>query len=114
MFLLLAIFVALVAIYLLYSAVQPLLDREVVTAAEWSRIEDDSTDLIARRDRLIEELRDLETEAALSKLDEDDLQRLRGRFEREALEVVARLDERAQAYNERIAAGTTAPVEPKP
>ena len=112
MFLLLAIIVALLAIYLLYSAAQPLLDREVVTAAEWARVEDDSSVLIARRDRLVDELRDIEAEAALSKLDEDDLRRLRGRFEREALEVVARLDERARAYSDRIAT-STAPKESK-
>lgn len=113
MFLLLAIIVALLAIYLLYSAAQPLLDREVVTAAEWARVEDDSADLIARRDRLVEELRDLETEAALSKLDDNDLRRLRGRFEREALEVVARLDERAQAYADRLPTASQ-PKEPQP
>jgi hypothetical protein len=106
MFLLLAILVSLLALYLLHLALKPLLDREVVTAAEWDRLEDDSAELIARRDRLVDELRDLESEAALSKLDPDDLLHLRTRFEREALEVVGRLDERARDYNERIASGS--------
>lgn len=106
MFLLLAILVSLLALYLLHLALKPLLDREVVTAAEWDRLEDDSAELIARRDRLVDELRDLESEAALSKLDPDDLLHLRSRFEREALEVVGRLDERARDYTARIASGS--------
>jgi hypothetical protein len=106
MFLLLAILVSLLALYLLHLALKPLLDREVVTAAEWDRLEDDSAELIARRDRLVDELRDLESEAALSKLDPDDLLHLRTRFEREALEVVTRLDDRARDYTARIASGS--------
>jgi hypothetical protein len=106
MFLLLAILVSLLALYLLHLALKPLLDREVVTAAEWDRLEDDSVELIARRDRLVDELRDLESEAALSKLDPDDLLHLRGRFEREALEVVSRLDDRARDYTARIASSS--------
>lgn len=102
MFLFLAVVAALVTLYLLGRAVSPLTERSVFTAADWSRVEDESADLLAQRDRLIGELKDLEVEAAMNKIDPNDLSRLRARFETEALEVVRRMDERAAQYADRL------------
>jgi hypothetical protein len=102
-FLFLAVVAALVTLYLLGRAVSPLTERSVFTAADWSRVEDESADLLAQRDRLIGELKDLEVEAAMNKIDPNDLSRLRARFETEALEVVRRMDERAAQYADRLA-----------
>jgi hypothetical protein len=101
-FLFFAIVAALVTLYLLGRTLAPLTDRSVFTAADLSRVEDDSADLLAQRDRLIGELKDLEVEAAMNKIDPNDLSRLRARFESEALEVVRRMDERAAAYADRL------------
>lgn len=105
MFLFFAIVAALVTVYLLGRMLAPLTDRSVFTAADLSRVEDESADLLAQRDRLIGELKDLEVEAAMNKIDSTDLSRLRARFEQEALEVVRRMDERAAAYADRLSPG---------
>jgi hypothetical protein len=101
-FLFFAIVAALVTLYLLGRTLAPLTDRSVLTAADLTRVEDESADLLAQRDRLIGELKDLEVEAAMNKIDPNDLSRLRARFESEALEVVRRMDERAAAYADRL------------
>ena len=106
MFLFLAVVAALVTLYLLGRAVSPLTERSVFTAADWSRVEDESADLLAQRDRLVGELKDLELEAAMNKIDPNDLSRLRARFETEALEVVRRMDERAAQYADRLGTKT--------
>jgi hypothetical protein len=106
-FLFLAVVAALVTLYLLGRAVSPLAERSVFTAADWSRVEDESADLLAQRDRLIGELKDLEVEAAMNKIDPNDLSRLRARFETEALEVVRRMDERAAQYADRLGTKAT-------
>lgn len=97
-----AIAIGLGSIWLLYHSLLPLTERGTVTASEWERIEDESIRLLERRDLLIAELRDLEFEAALNKVGDQDLERLRARYEAEALDVVRQLDEQAEAYTDRI------------
>jgi hypothetical protein len=97
-----ALLAGLVTIYLAWFAAQPVTDRAVLTADDWQRVEDETTELLARRDRLVEELRDIEFEAALSKLDDRDLADLRARYEAEAVDVMARLDEQVGTYQTEI------------
>ena len=85
MILFFAIVAGLFALYLFLITGQPLFERGQVTSEEWDRIEDESTELLQRRNRLIEELRDLEFEASLNKIEGADLERLRRRYEKEAL-----------------------------
>ena len=94
----------LVAIYMVYNAIRPLVEGGVVTADDWQRIEDESMALLTKRDRIVEELRDLEFEAALDKIDQGDLAEMRARFEAEAVAVVRTLDQRAEGYEGRIEA----------
>lgn len=94
----------LVAIYMVYNAMRPLVESGVVTADDWQRIEDESMELLTKRDRIVEELRDLEFEAALDKIDQGDLVEMRARFEAEAVAVVRALDKRAEGYEGRIEA----------
>ena len=86
--LVLALGAGLFGIYLLVRTVQPLVESGVVTAEEWQRVEDEASTLLNRRDRLIAELRDLEFEAALNKIDASEMDALRVRYEAEALNVV--------------------------
>lgn len=102
MLLFLALVGVLVAGYFVYLALKPLVQSGVVTDADWRRMEDESSELLSRRDRLVEELRDLEFEAALHKLSDGDLAELRARYEAEAVDVVRRLDEGAEQYQQRI------------
>ncbi len=102
MMLLLALAVGVLAIYLVVQAIRPLVETSVVTSDDWARVEDESAALLHRRDRLVAELRELEFEAAMHKIDARDLEALRARYEAEAVEVVRRLDERAEAYETRI------------
>lgn len=104
MLLFLAIVGGLLSIWLVVLAVKPLVERDVITAEEWQRVEDESMELLNRRDRLLEELRDLEFEAALNKIDPRDLAELKARYEAEAVSVVRELDERVEAYEDRIEA----------
>lgn len=111
MLLFLAIAAGLASAYLLVQALRPLLESSVVTAADWQRVEDESADLLARRDRLVEELRDLEFEAALNKVSPQDLAELRARYESEAVALVRTLDERASDFDGRIEADVSARIE---
>ncbi len=111
MLLFLAIAAGLASAYLLVQALRPLLESSVVTAADWQRVEDESADLLARRDRLVEELRDLEFEAALNKVSPQDLAELRARYESEAVALVRTLDERASDFDGRIEADVSARLE---
>jgi hypothetical protein len=103
MLLLLALAGVLVAGYFVYLALKPLVQSGVVTDADWRRMEDESSELLSRRDRLVEELRDLEFEAAMHKLSDGDLAELRARYEAEAVDVVRKLDEGAEQYQRRLA-----------
>ena len=70
MFLFLAIAFGLFAVYHIYLS-RPL-RRGSFSAEDWAQLEDESTALLGH-DRLIEELRDIEFEAALNKVDGQDL-----------------------------------------
>ena len=111
MLLFLAMGVGLLAAWLVVQALRPLFERGVVTADDWSHMEDESAALLNRRDRLVSELREIEFEAALHKIDARDLEALRARYEAEALAVMNRLDERAEAYETRIDADVNATLE---
>jgi hypothetical protein len=100
----LAVIAGIAAIYLLYLTLRPLIEEGEISSDEWARIEDESFELIQRRDRVIEELKDLEFEAAMNKLDDRDLSALRGRYEREALQLIQALDEQSAAYQTDIQA----------
>lgn len=104
MLLLLAIATGLVALYLLAQTVRPLVEGGVVTAEEWQRVEDESLALLQRRDQLLAELRDIEFEAALNKIDARDLEAMRRRYELEAIELDKQLDEQVGQYDDRIEA----------
>jgi hypothetical protein len=103
MILFLAIAIGLVSLWLIVQAIRPLVERTVVTAQDWERMEDESIELLNRRDRLVAELRDLEFEAALDKISARDMRDLRVRYEAEALDLSRRLDEGAAHYSDRIA-----------
>ena len=102
MFLALGILGALFTTFLIGRALRPLFEQEPVAASEWERLEDESSDLVSRRDRLVAELRELEFEAASGKLAGADLTGLRARFEAEALDLSRRLDERIKVYADRL------------
>lgn len=104
MLLFLAIATGLVTAWLVFQAIRPLTERGVVTAEDWARLEDESMDLLNRRDRLVAELRDLEFEAALDKISARDMRELRTRYETEALELSRRIDEGTERYGARISA----------
>ena len=94
----LAVIAGLFVIYAMYLTLSPLLEEGEISSEEWSRIEDESLELLNRRDRVIEELKDLEFEAAMNKIDDADLSKLKRQYEREALRLIEALDERASTY----------------
>ena len=98
----LGVLFGLVSMYAFYLTLRPLVEEGQISAEEWERIEDESIALINRRDRLIDELKDLEFEAEMNKLGARDLSALRSRYEAEALAVIAQLDDRASAYQSQI------------
>lgn len=98
----LAILVGIVAIYTVYLTLRPIFADAQISSKDWNKIEDDSMALIHRRDRLIEELRDLEFEASMSKVDDKDLEELRTKYEREALALIEELDQKASQYQDLI------------
>ena len=81
---------------------RPLGEKGAVSAEDWAQLEDDSTKLLSRRDRLIEELRDIEFEAALNKVDPRDLEALRNRYENEAVILMGALEDEVDQYQARI------------
>jgi hypothetical protein len=106
-----AIAAGLIATYMLAVTLRPLVDKAVVTADDWQRLEDDSMNILLRRDRIIDELRDLEFEAALDKVDQRDLDVLRRRYEGEALRLMGEIEEHVGAYDERISADVQEAIE---
>ena len=89
-------------LYTLYLTLSPLLEEGEISSEEWSRMEDESIALLNKRDRVIAELKELEFEAAMNKIDDADLSRLKGQYEREALKLIKALDEQASTYVEEI------------
>ena len=100
----LAIGTGLLASYWIYLSLRPLAEEGQVSAADWARLDDDSTELLAKRDRLIEELKDIEFEAALNKVDGHDLELLRKRYESAAVDVMGELEDEVNQYGSRIEA----------
>lgn len=98
----LAVIAGVAVVYTLYLALSPLLEEGEISTEEWSRMEDESLALLNRRDRVIAELKDLEFEAAMNKIDDQDLSRLRGQYEREALRLIEALDQQASNYAQEI------------
>ena len=99
-----AIATAIFATYWLYMSLRPLGEEGTVSAADWARLEDDSTELLAKRDRLVEELRDIEFEAAMDKVDGADLAALKERYELAAVDVMGELEDEVNQYMDRIEA----------
>ena len=93
----LAVLLAITALTLLLKSLSPLLDQRSVSAEEWVRLEDDALELLRRRDRLVEELRELEFEAKMDKLDGDDLSDLRQQYRAEALALMRALDQQQRS-----------------
>jgi hypothetical protein len=97
-----AIAVGLFAAYWIYLSLRPLFEKGSFSAEDWAHLEDESTMLLARRDRLIAELRDIEFEAALNKVDLQDLEALRQRYENEAVSVMGILETDVDHFGDRI------------
>ena len=104
----LAVIAGIGVLYALYLTLSPLLEESEISSEEWSRMEDESLALLAKRDRVIAELKDLEFEAAMNKIDAADLSKLRGQYEREALRLIEALDQQASSYNSDIQENITA------
>ena len=81
-------------------------DRE-----EWERLEDETLNLLERRDRVFEEIRELEFESATNKVEPDEFERLRRKYEDQALEIMEKLQVEFDAYGSRIEADTSAIIE---
>jgi hypothetical protein len=97
-----AIVLAMVSVYLIFSAFQPLTEGEVMTAEEWERLEDETLNLLERRDRVFEEIRELEFESALNKVEPTEFIRLRRKYEDQAIEIMDRLQLEFDTYGGRI------------
>ena len=102
MILSLAVMIGLIALYFVLSSVQPLTEGSVMTAEEWQRLEDETLVLLQRRDRVFAEIRELDFEAALNKVDIDDFTVLKRRYEDEALEIMDQLQVAFETYGSRI------------
>ena len=98
----LAIICGIVVCYFIYLTFRPLLEEGDISAEEWERMEDESIALLNRRDRIIEELRDLEFEAGMNKVEGKDLEMLRALYQNEALQVIQELDDQVGRYQDQI------------
>lgn len=98
----LAVIAGVFVLYAIYLMLSPLLEEGEISSEEWSRMEDESLAILNRRDRVIAELKDLEFEAAMNKIDDADLSRLKHQYEREALRLIEALDQRASDYADDI------------
>ena len=111
MILFVAIVLAMLSLYLVVSAFQPLTEGEIMTVEEWERLEDETLNLLERRDRVFEEIRELEFESATNKVEPDEFERLRRKYEDQALEIMEKLQVEFDAYGSRIEADTSAIIE---
>ena len=102
LFLSLAVIAGVVTLYMIYLMLRPLLEDGEISADEWTRLEDDSLALLRQRDRVIEELKEIEFEAAMNKLDAHDLSQLRGQYQREALRLIEELESQREDYSEQL------------
>ena len=88
-----AVLFGIAALSLLLRSLSPLFDRAVMSAEDWGRLEDESLALLRRRDRLVEELQELEFEAQMNKLGREDLSDLQRQYREEALALMRTLDQ---------------------
>lgn len=102
MILSLAVMIGLIALYFVLSSIQPLTEGSVMTAEEWQRLEDETLVLLQKRDRVFAEIRELDFEAALNKVDLDDFTVLKRRYEDEALDIMDQLQVAFETYGSRI------------
>jgi hypothetical protein len=107
----LAILCGIVVCYFVYLTFRPLLEEGDLSAEEWERMEDESIALLNRRDRIIEELRDLEFEAGMNKVEGHDLEMLRALYQNEALQVIQELDQQVGRYQDEIQTQVNARLE---
>ena len=98
----LAMICGIVVCYFVYLTFRPLVEEGDISAEEWERMEDESVALLNRRDRIIEELRDLEFEAGMNKVEGKDLEMLRALYQNEALQVIQELDDQVGRYQDQI------------
>ena len=109
LFLSLAVIAGVVTFYMVYLMLRPLLEDGEISADEWTRLEDDSLALLRQRDRVIDELKEIEFEAAMNKLDAHDLSQLRGQYQREALRLIEELESQSAEYSDRLSAKIPSP-----
>ena len=100
----LAVLAGVAVLYTLYLTLRPLIEEGEISGDDWAQMEDETLALLRRRDRVIAELKELEFEAAMNKLDDQDLSRLRSQYEREALALIQTLDEQSAVYQNDIQA----------
>ena len=98
----LAVILGLLSAYLVLSAFKPLTEGAVLTAEEWERLEDETLYLLRRRDRVFAEIRELEFESALNKVDPVEFANMRRRYEDEALAIMSELQAALDTYGTRI------------
>ena len=107
LFLSLAVIAGVVTLYMIYLMFRPLLEEGEISADEWTRLEDDSLALLRQRDRVIAELKEIEFEAAMNKIDAHDLSQLRGQYQREALRLIEELERQNSDYSEQFSTRTS-------
>jgi hypothetical protein len=98
----LAVLAGIGVLHFLYLTLRPLLEEGQISSDDWERIRDESIALLHRRDRVIAELKDLEFEAAMNKVDDHDLSLLKHKYESEALALIEQLDRQAADYQDQI------------
>ena len=106
-----AVLTASIALYWIFGSFQPLAEQSVMTVEEWQRLEDETTQLLLKRDRVFAELKELEFERALDKVEPRDYESRRQRYENEALALMDQLSAAFGVYEQRIDDEMTAVVE---
>ena len=106
-----AVLTASIALYWIFGSFKPLAEQSVMTVEEWQRLEDETTQLLLKRDRVFAELKELEFERALDKVEPRDYESRRQRYENEALALMDKLSAAFGVYEQRIDDEMTAVVE---
>ena len=106
-----AVLTASIALYWIFGSFKPLAEQSVMTVEEWQRLEDETTQLLLKRDRVFAELKELEFERALDKVEPRDYELRRQRYENEALALMDKLSTAFGVYEQRIDDEMTAVVE---
>ena len=97
-----AVLTASIALYWIFGSFKPLSEQSVMTVEEWQRLEDETTQLLLKRDRVFAELKELEFERALDKVEPRDYESRRQRYENEALALMDQLSAAFGVYEQRI------------